>query len=93
MSLSSAVTDLATRIGQEIKALRTEIPETVRDTMATALVQGSGVTLTVDDPANTITISATGGGGGGSLTLDGGAASSTYGGGGDITADGGDANG
>jgi predicted enzyme related to lactoylglutathione lyase len=37
--------------------------EQVRDTIAAALVQGTGVTIAVDDAANTITISASGGGG------------------------------
>lgn len=38
--------------------------EQVRDVIAAALVAGSNVTLTVNDPGNTITISATGTGGG-----------------------------
>lgn len=48
-------------------------PEIVRDTIASALVAGTGVTITVDDPGNTITIDATGSGGGatgGTATLD-----------------------
>jgi hypothetical protein len=39
--------------------------EGARDTLATALVAGSNVTITPDDAANTITISSTGGGSGG----------------------------
>lgn len=39
-------------------------PEVVRDTIAAALVAGTGVTITPDDAANNITISASGGGGG-----------------------------
>lgn len=35
--------------------------EQVRDTIATALVAGSNVTITPNDPADTITIAATGG--------------------------------
>lgn len=39
-------------------------PERVRDVMGTALVAGSNVTITVNDPGDTITIAAAGGGGG-----------------------------
>lgn len=45
-------------------------PELIRDTMATALVGGTNVTITPDDAANTITISATGGGGGGDAAIN-----------------------
>lgn len=38
--------------------------ERVRDVMGTALVAGSNVTITVNDPGDTITIAAAGGGGG-----------------------------
>ena len=41
-------------------------PELIRDTMGTALVAGANVTITKDDPGDTITIAAAGGGGGGS---------------------------
>ena len=40
------------------------LAEFIRDTIGAALVAGSNVTITVDDPGNTITIAATGGGGG-----------------------------
>lgn len=40
-------------------------PELIRDTIATALVAGSNVTITPNDGADTITIAASGGGGGG----------------------------
>lgn len=39
--------------------------ERIRDTMATALVAGANITITVSDPGDTITIAASGGGGGG----------------------------
>lgn len=43
----------------------TALAEYVRDVVAATLVEGSNVTLTVNDGADTITIAATGGGGGG----------------------------
>lgn len=46
------------------KADTASLPETIRDTIAAALVAGDNVTIDVDDTGNTITISATGGGGG-----------------------------
>lgn len=51
-------------------------PEIVRDTMATALVAGPNVTITVDDPGDTITIEASSSGGatGGTAILNFGAA-------------------
>lgn len=39
-------------------------PELIRDTIGTALVAGANITITPDDTADTITISATGSGGG-----------------------------
>ena len=47
----------------------TDAPELIRDTMATALVAGTNVTITTNDGANTTTIAAAVGGGGGSGTL------------------------
>jgi hypothetical protein len=44
-------------------------PELIRDTIGTALVEGSGIDITVDDGADTITIAATGGGGGADLSV------------------------
>lgn len=41
------------------------LQELIRDTIAAALVAGSGISKTVDDAGNTITITNTGGGGGG----------------------------
>ena len=40
-------------------------PELIRDTMGTALVAGANITITPNDPGDTITIAASGGGGGG----------------------------
>jgi hypothetical protein len=42
--------------------------ERIRDVIGTALVAGANITITVDDPGDTITIAASGGGGGGGLT-------------------------
>ena len=39
---------------------RTELAELIRDTIGTALVDGTGIDVIVDDVANTITIAATG---------------------------------
>jgi hypothetical protein len=46
----------------------TDFAEVARDTIGTALVAGTGITVTVDDPNDTITIAATGGGGTGDVT-------------------------
>lgn len=43
----------------------TDLTEVIQDMIAAFLVQGSGVTLTYNDVANTLTIASTGGGGGG----------------------------
>jgi hypothetical protein len=42
-------------------------PELIRDTIATALVAGTNVTITPNDGSDTITIAASGGGGGGAV--------------------------
>jgi hypothetical protein len=47
----------------------TGLDEQIRDVMGTAIVAGSGITVTVNDGADTITVAATGGGGGGSVNL------------------------
>ena len=47
--------------------LESDAPELIRDTIGTALVAGTNVTITPNDGADTITIAATGGGGGGAL--------------------------
>jgi len=47
----------------------TLLQEFIRDTVAAALVEGTDVTITVDDNANSITIASTGGGGGSTAAL------------------------
>ena len=56
---------LSAAVSASLVALRNSVPELARDAIGTALVQGSGVTITVDDTGNTITLAATGGAGGG----------------------------
>ena len=69
-----------TEIVDEVNAQETDIagkldtsaaPELIRDTMGTALVAGTNVTITPNDGADTITISASGGGGGGVSSVNG----------------------
>jgi len=53
----------------EDRTLAIDLPaeaERIRDVMGTALVAGANITITVNDPGNTITIASTGGGSGGS---------------------------
>jgi hypothetical protein len=45
----------------------TDFAEAVRDRVGATLVAGTNITITVDDPGDTITIAASGGGGGGDL--------------------------
>lgn len=47
----------------------TGLAEFIRDTVAAALVEGTGIDITVNDAADTITVAATGGGGGGDAPL------------------------
>lgn len=54
------------------------LSEAIDDRVAALLVAGTNITLTYSDPANTLTIDASGGGGSGNL--DGGSATSIYGG-------------
>jgi hypothetical protein len=49
----------------DLKLDTSAAPELIRDTVGTALVAGSNVTITPNDGADTITIAASGGGGGG----------------------------
>lgn len=55
--------------GGDLSANRTLAadPEFIRDTIAAALVEGTGIDITVNDAGDTITIAATGGGGGSAL--------------------------
>jgi hypothetical protein len=46
-------------------ALTTDLSETIDDRVASLLVAGSNVSISYNDVANTLTISASGGGGGG----------------------------
>jgi hypothetical protein len=61
---ASTAADARTNLGVDY----TTLDERTRDTIGTALVAGSNVTITPNDGADTITIAATGGGGG-SLTV------------------------
>ncbi len=60
MSLVSGLTAFATRLATEFNTLRAEIPERARDALGTALVAGSGITITPNDVGDTITIAASG---------------------------------
>jgi vancomycin permeability regulator SanA len=74
--MTSAATELAARTKQNetdievLTALRlnasSALTEAIDDRVAALLVAGANVTLTYNDPANTLTIAASGGGGGGS---------------------------
>ena len=67
-----------TQLGDQILA-RADLAELIRDTIGTALVDGTGIDVVVDDVANTITINATGSGSPGiSLGLSFGTRNSTY---------------
>jgi hypothetical protein len=52
-----------------LSANSTNLAELIRDTIAATLVQGSNVTITNNDGANTITIAASGSGGGGGSSV------------------------
>lgn len=49
----------------QFDALVAALPELIRDTIGTALVAGTNVTIVVSDAGDTITVSSSGGGGGG----------------------------
>lgn len=73
--MTSAATELAARTKQNetdievLTAMRlnsvSALSEAIDDRVAALLVAGANVTLTYNDPANTLTIAASGGGGGG----------------------------
>lgn len=52
----------ANHTGTQTASTISDFAETTRDTMGTALVAGTGIAITVNDGADTITIDATGGG-------------------------------
>lgn len=56
----------ANHTGVQLASTISDFAETVRDTMGSALVAGSNVTITVNDASDTITIASSGGGGGSS---------------------------
>lgn len=62
-ALNELDTDKAAASHGHVAADVSDFAEVVRDTMGTALVAGSNVTITPNDGADTITIAATGGGG------------------------------
>ena len=57
-----AVNDQETELGNKLDT--SAAAELIRDTIAAALLEGTNVTITVDDAGDTITIAAAGGGGG-----------------------------
>jgi hypothetical protein len=64
-SVQSFAVSRANHTGTQTASTISDFAETARDTVGSALVAGSNVTITVDDNADTITIAAAGGGGGG----------------------------
>jgi hypothetical protein len=61
----AALRDRATHTGSQAAATISDFAEAVDDRVAALLVAGANVTLSYDDVAGTLTVSATGGGGGG----------------------------
>jgi hypothetical protein len=59
-----AAKDRATHTGTQLASTISDLTEAVQDIVASTLVQGSGMTITYNDAAGTITLVAAGGGGG-----------------------------
>lgn len=59
----------ANHTGTQASSTISDLTEAVQDIVASELVAGSGVTLTYDDTAGTVTVAATGGGGTGLLRM------------------------
>lgn len=53
----------ANHTGTQLASTISDLSEAVDDRVATLLIEGSGIDLTYDDTANTLTVAATGGGG------------------------------
>ena len=61
-STDAALRDRSTHTGTQASSTISDFSEAVDDRVAALLVAGSGVTLTYNDAANTLTVAATGGG-------------------------------
>lgn len=68
-STDAQLRDRSTHTGTQTASTISDFAETARDTLAAALVQGSGITITPNDGADTITIAASGGGSSGPLAV------------------------
>lgn len=61
-SSDAALRDRTTHTGTQVASTISDFNEAVDDRVATLLVQGSGITLTYNDAAGTLTVAASGGG-------------------------------